>query len=56
MFAALENSRPLTVFPEWAEFLSNSLLPISNLMRYAEYTVDEGFDQLQEEALAILGK
>lgn len=56
VFAALENSRPLTVFPEWAEFLSNSLLPISNLMRYAEYTVDEGFDQLQEEALAILGK
>lgn len=56
VFDALENSQPLTVFPQWAEFLSNSLLPISNLMRYGEYTVDEGFDQLQEEALIILGK
>lgn len=56
VFEALDNSQPLTVFPEWAEFLSNSLLPVSSLMRYAEYSVDEGFDQLQEEALAILGK
>src|SRR5699024_668108 len=29
IFTALDNSRPLTVFPEWGEFLSNSLLPIS---------------------------
>lgn len=56
VFASLENSSPLTVFPQWAEFLSNSLLPVSSLMRYAEVTVDEGFDQLQEEALAILGR
>ena len=56
VFDALDNSRPLTVFPEWAEFLSNSLLPASSLMCYGEYTVEEGFNQLQEEALAILGR
>jgi|GEM_PF-1828470 len=49
------NSRPLTVFPEWAEFLTASLLPISSLMRIGEYSVDDAFDRLQEEALTILG-
>ena len=49
------NNRPLTVFPEWAEFLTASLLPVSQLMGIGEYSVDEGFDRLQAEALTILG-
>jgi len=55
IFASLDHNRPLTVFPQWAEFLQASLLPISELMGIGEYTVDEGFDRLQQEALTILG-
>jgi multiple sugar transport system substrate-binding protein len=55
IFASLDNCVPLTVFPKWAEFLSDSLLPISSLMEYGEYTVDEGFDELQQQALTLLG-
>ncbi|GHV26163.1 ABC transporter substrate-binding protein [Clostridia bacterium] len=55
IFDSLDNCRPLTVFDKWAEFLSASLLPVSEMMGIGEYTVTEGFDQLQEEALAILG-
>ncbi len=55
IFAALDHSRPLTVFPKWGEFLTNSLLPASSLMEIGEYTVDEGFDDLQEQAKMLLG-
>ena len=55
IFDSLDNNKPLTVFDKWAEFLSASLLPISQMMGIGEYTVDEGLDLLQEEALAILG-
>lgn len=55
IFASLDNSRPLTVFPEWGEFLSNSLLPVSSLMEIGEYTVDQGFDELQMMANELLG-
>lgn len=55
IFDSLDNNKPLTVFDKWAEFLSASLLPISEMMGIGEYTVEEGFDLLQEEALAILG-
>lgn len=55
IFDSLDNCQPLTVFPKWGEFLSASLLPVSSLMEDEEYTVTEGFDQLQEEAEALLG-
>ena len=55
VFLSLDHNRPLTVFPEWAEFLAASLLPVSELMGIGEYTVDQGFDRLQREALSILG-
>ncbi len=55
IFESLDHNKPLTVFDKWAEFLVASLLPISEMMGIGEYTVDEGFDLLQEEALAILG-
>ena len=55
LFASLDNCKPLTVFPEWAEFLSDSLLPASSLMAAGEETVDEAFDTLQEEACDLLG-
>ena len=55
IFNSLIHNRPLTVFPEWAEFLVASLLPVSQLMAIGEYTVDQGFDRLQQEAMAILG-
>ncbi len=55
IFASLDNCKPLTVFPKWAEFLSDSLLPISSLMEFGEYTVTEGFDELQEQAVSLLG-
>ena len=43
------------MFPEWGEFLSNSLLPVSSLMEIGEYTVDQGFDELQMMANELLG-
>ena len=43
------------MFPQWAEFLSDSLLPESSLMAYGEETVDEAFDELQEAACDLLG-
>lgn len=55
IFDSLDNNKPLTVFDKWAEFLTASLLPISQMMGIGEYTVDEGFDLLQEEALLITG-
>ncbi len=55
LFASLDNCKPLTVFPEWAEFLSDSLLPASSLMAAGEESVDEAFDTLQEEACDLLG-
>ncbi|MDR2657084.1 MAG: hypothetical protein LBB86_04585, partial [Oscillospiraceae bacterium] len=55
IFDSLDNCKPLTVFDKWAEFLSASLLPASEMMSIGEYTVDEGFDQLQEEANDLLG-
>ena len=55
LFASLDNCKPLTVFPEWAEFLSDSLLPASSLMAAGEETVEEAFDTLQEEACDLLG-
>lgn len=55
VFDSLENNRPLTVFDKWAEFLMASLLPISEMMGIGEYSVEEGFDLLQEEALMITG-
>lgn len=55
IFESLDHNKPLTVFDKWAEFLVASLLPVSEMMGIGEYTVDEGFDVLQEEALAILG-
>lgn len=55
IFDSLEHSRPLTVFDKWAEFLTASLLPIFEMMGIGEYTVEEGFDLLQEEALLITG-
>ena len=55
IFASLDNCQPLTVFPQWAEFLSDSLLPESSLMNYGEETVDEAFDALQEAACDLLG-
>ena len=55
IFASLDNCQPLTVFPQWAEFLSDSLLPESSLMAYGEETVDEAFDELQEAACDLLG-
>ncbi len=55
IFSALDHSRPLTVFPKRGEFLTNSLLPASSLMEIGEYTVDEGFDDLQEQAKMLLG-
>lgn len=55
VFASLDNCRPLTVFPQWAEFLEETLLPISTLLQTGEYTVDEGFDELQDAANSLLG-
>lgn len=52
---SLENSQPLTVFDKWAEFLTDSVVPISKKMSTGEYTVNEGFDLLQEEALYLTG-
>lgn len=56
IFDSLDNCKPLTVFPEWGEFLSDSLLPASNMMAVGESTVDEAFDKLQADAKALLGK
>lgn len=55
IFASLDNCQPLTVFPEWAEFLEEYLLPVSTLMETGEYTVTEGFDELQQDACDLLG-
>lgn len=55
IFASLDNSVPLTVFPEWGEFLSDSLLPASSMLAAGEATVDEAFDELQEAACDLLG-
>ena len=55
IFASLDNCIPLTVFPQWAEFLEEYLLPASTLMRTGEYTVTEGFDELQQDAKDLLG-
>ena len=56
IFDSLNHSIPLTVFPKWGEFLSDSLLPTSSLMEIGEYTVDEGFDFLQQQANTLLGR
>lgn len=55
LFASLENCKPLTVFPEWAEFLDKYLLPSSSLLAAGESTVEEELEILQESALDILG-
>jgi len=55
IFDSLANCIPLTVFPQWAEFLEEYLLPVSTLLRTGEYTVDEGFDELQQDANELLG-
>ncbi|MEG1776639.1 MAG: hypothetical protein RR367_09030, partial [Clostridia bacterium] len=55
VFASLDNCQPLTVFPQWGEFLTDSLLPASKMMAVGEYTVDEAFDILQEQANMLLG-
>lgn len=55
LFASLDNCKPLTVFPEWAEFLDAYLLPSSSLLAAGESTVEEELEILQEAALDILG-
>ena len=54
IFDGLEHCRPLTVFEKWGEFLDGSLLPASQMMAIGEYTVEQGFDALQEEAEFLL--
>lgn len=55
LFASLDNCKPLTVFPEWAEFLDKYLLPSSSLLAAGESTVVEELEILQESACDILG-
>lgn len=55
MFDSLDNCKPLTVFPEWAEFLDKYLLPSSSLLAAGESTVAEELEILQEAACDILG-
>lgn len=55
LFESLEYAKPLTVFPEWAEFLDKYLLPSSSLLAAGESTVEEEMEILQEAACDMLG-
>lgn len=55
LFNSLDNCKPLTVFPEWAEFLDKYLLPSSSLLAAGESTVVEELEILQESACDMLG-
>lgn len=55
LFNSLDNCKPLTVFPEWAEFLDKYLLPSSSLLAAGESTVVEEMENLQEAACDMLG-